>query len=82
MTGVFATRLVTEGRSGMIESGGSLTQLTNQLVSIGASAGLAIVGTIVLLTILNVVMGLRVTPEQEQRGLDITQHGEEGYIFL
>ena len=66
----------------MIESGGSLTQLTNQLVSIGASAGLAIVGTIVLLTILNVVMGLRVTPEQEQRGLDITQHGEEGYIFL
>jgi len=29
-----------------------------------------------------VVMGLRVSEEEEVRGLDITQHGEEGYIFL
>ena len=82
MTGVFATRLITEGRSGMIESGGETQQLINQLVSIGASAGLAIVGTVILLVVLNVVMGLRVSPEEEQRGLDIAQHGEEGYIFL
>ena len=82
LTGVFATRLITEGRSGMIESGGETQQLINQLVSIGASAGLAIVGTVILLVVLNVVMGLRVSPEEEQRGLDIAQHGEEGYIFL
>jgi Amt family ammonium transporter len=27
------------------------------------------------------IMGLRVTPEQEQAGLDLSQHGEEGYDF-
>jgi len=47
-----------------------------------AAASLAIVGSIILLTLLNVTIGLRVTPEEEQRGLDVTQHGEEGYIFL
>lgn len=81
LTGVFATRLITEGRSGLIESG-NVSQVVNQLVGICASAGLAIVGSIVLLMILNAVMGLRVTPDEEQRGLDVTQHGEEGYIFL
>jgi Amt family ammonium transporter len=87
LTGVFASRSITgelaDGRIGLIEGGfANFTQLINQLVSIGASAGLAIVGTAILLAILNAVMGLRVTPEEEQRGLDVTQHGEEGYIFL
>jgi len=82
LTGVFATKVITGGRSGMIEAGGAFDQLKNQLVSILASAGLAIVGTLVLLMILNLVMGLRVSPEDEQRGLDVTQHDEEGYIFL
>lgn len=81
LTGIFATNVITGGRSGMIESG-EFGQLVNQLVSIIASAGLAIVGTVLLLVILNMVMGLRVEPEQEQRGLDVTQHDEEGYIFL
>ncbi len=82
LTGVFATRVITGGRSGTIESGGAIDQLINQLVSIAASVGLAIVGTLFLLMVLNVSMGLRVSPEDEQRGLDVTQHDEEGYIFL
>ena len=87
LTGVFASRSITGqlegGRIGLIEGGfANFTQLINQLVSILASAGLAIVGTVVLLTILNVTMGLRVSPEEEQKGLDISEHGEEGYIFL
>lgn len=87
LTGVFADRTITgqlEGdRIGLLESGfGNWTQLINQAVSVFASAGLAIVGTLVLLLILNVTMGLRVSPEDEQRGLDVTEHGEEGYIFL
>jgi len=81
LTGVFATRVITEGRSGTIESG-QFGQLLNQLVSIGASAALAIVGTIILLVVINATLGLRVSPEEEQRGLDVTQHGEEGYIFI
>ena len=87
LTGVFASRSITGqlagDRIGLIEGKfENFTQLINQLVSIAASAGLAIIGTLVLLTILNVTMGLRVSPEEEQKGLDITQHGEEGYIFL
>lgn len=87
LTGVFASSSITGGleggRMGLLESNfTNWTQVMNQLVSIGAAAGLAIVGSLVLLMILNVTIGLRVTPEQEQKGLDITQHGEEGYIFL
>jgi Amt family ammonium transporter len=81
LTGVFATRVITGGRSGMLESG-EVGQLINQFVSIAASAGLAIVGTVLLLVIINATLGLRVSPEEEQRGLDVSQHGEEGYIFL
>jgi ammonium transporter, Amt family len=39
----------------------------------------ALVGTIVLLKITDLLIGLRVTEEQEIEGLDITQHGEEAY---
>lgn len=80
LTGVFATKAVC-GREGLIESGGSFSQMTNQIVSIGAAAGIAAVGTLILLKILDVAMGLRVTEDEELRGLDVTQHGEEGYIF-
>jgi Amt family ammonium transporter len=38
--------------------------------------------TFILLKILDVTMGLRVTEEEESQGLDVTQHGEEGYIFV
>ena len=43
--------------------------------------GMAIVGTFVILKILDVVMGLRVSRQAEIEGLDLSQHGEEGYIF-
>ena len=82
LTGVFATATVTGGASGVLESGvDGLTLLRNQLVGVGASALIAIVGTIVLLKIIDVTMGLRVNQESELKGLDVSQHGEEGYIF-
>jgi Amt family ammonium transporter len=37
------------------------------------------VGTLVLLKIVDLITGLRVTEDQEIEGLDITQHGEEAY---
>lgn len=82
LTGVFATKVITGGRSGMIEAGGDPSQVINQLVSIGASAALAIVGSVLILFVLQTTIGIRVSEEEEQRGLDVTQHGEEGYIFL
>ena len=42
----------------------------------------SIVVTMVLLKVLDATMGLRVSRDQERQGLDLSQHGEEGYIFL
>ncbi len=54
-------------------------QVGNQAVGILLAWGFAIVGTLVILKIVDVVTGVRVTEEQEIEGLDITQHGEEAY---
>jgi Amt family ammonium transporter len=52
-----------------------------QAVGAVAAIGLAIVGTIILLKIVDAIVGLRVNQAGELQGLDIDQHGEEGYIF-
>ncbi len=43
--------------------------------------GISLVGTLVLLFVVDKVIGLRVSPEHESEGLDLSQHGEEGYDF-
>jgi Amt family ammonium transporter len=82
LTGVFATRAVWDigkGRPlGLLEGG---TVLTAQLVATGITWIYAIAATFVLLKILDVTMGLRVSQQDEMEGLDVSQHGEEGYIF-
>ncbi len=82
LTGVFATRAcwnIDSGNPlGMIEGG---KVITGQLVAVGVTWVLSIVATFILLKIVDVVVGLRVTAEDEQRGLDIADHGEEGYLL-
>ena len=81
LTGVFATRDVI-GKpepQGLLE--GNLPQFINQCVGVGAAIAISVVGTIILLKILDATMGLRVTQQEELQGLDVSQHGEEGYIF-
>jgi Amt family ammonium transporter len=39
------------------------------------------VGTLIILKIVDVTIGLRVTEDEEVQGLDLTQHGEEGYSW-
>jgi Amt family ammonium transporter len=83
LTGVFATVLVIPGATGgqgLLE--GKPVQLLNQTIGVIAAMALAIVGSVILLKILDLAMGLRVTQQQELQGLDVSQHGEEGYIFL
>jgi len=43
--------------------------------------GISVAGTLILLSVADKIMGLRVTPEQEMAGMDLSQHGEEGYDF-
>jgi len=51
----------------------------HQLGAIGVTLLLAVVGTVVIAYIVKVTIGLRVDEEVETVGLDLTEHGEEGY---
>lgn len=88
LTGIFATSMINpifknaSGKtlpSGLLEGNGH--QLLNQLVGIAIAWVLAIVGTLVLLFIVDKTVGLRVSEEHESQGLDLSQHGEEGYYW-
>lgn len=60
---------------------GNSGQVVNQLIGSAIAWGLAIVGTLVILKICDLVVGLRVNKDQEIQGLDVSMHGEEGYIL-
>jgi Amt family ammonium transporter len=86
LTGVFATRAVPQPvfnpnglPLGVIEKG---SLLTGQVVAVAVTWAYAIVATFIILKVLDATMGLRVSPNDEIQGLDVTQHGEEGYIFI
>jgi ammonium transporter, Amt family len=83
LTGVFATRATGATKSadllGLLEGG---TVIKAQLIAVLITWGLAIVATFVILKVLDAVMGLRVARQAEIEGLDLSQHGEEGYIFI
>jgi ammonium transporter, Amt family len=80
LVGVFASKSVNPAYSGLLE--GNAPQLVSQLASIGIGLVLSVVMTLIILKVLDATMGLRVSQQEEIRGLDISQHGEEGYIFL
>jgi Amt family ammonium transporter len=63
---------------GLLEGG---TILTGQIVAVLVTWVFSIVVTFILLKIIDLTMGLRVSQENEVQGLDYSQHGEEGYIF-
>jgi Amt family ammonium transporter len=86
LTGVFATNAVNNAPIngkvvplGLVD--GHPGQILNQAIGVLVAIGLAVVGTLVILKICDVVIGVRVTAETEEEGLDLTQHGEEGYAL-
>ncbi len=88
LTGVFATSAVNDALKdsagkpmplGLVD--GHVSQLANQAIGVAIAWALAAVGTIVILKVCDLVVGLRVEPEHEQVGLDVAIHGEEGYAF-
>jgi Amt family ammonium transporter len=89
LTGIFASGAVNpifgtdaQGRAnpvGVID--GHWRQLLNQSAGVVIAWALGAVGTIIILKAVDLVIGLRVDPEHEVEGLDITQHGEEGYYW-
>jgi ammonium transporter, Amt family len=88
LTGVFASSAVNpifkdvQGStlpSGLLE--GNAHQLVNQFVGVVIAWALAAVGTLIILKIVDATVGLRVSEEHEIQGLDLSQHGEEGYYW-
>jgi ammonium transporter, Amt family len=86
LTGVFATNAVNDGLKdaagkplplGLVD--GHAGQVLNQAVGVVISFVLAIVGTLIILKIVDLLVGVRVSAEQEVAGLDISMHNEEGY---
>lgn len=86
LTGVFATKAInpifkdSAGNPlpvGLVD--GNAAQVLNQLIGVIVSIALAIVGSFIILKALDSTIGLRVSEDDEVTGLDLTQHGEEGY---
>jgi ammonium transporter, Amt family len=88
LTGIFATSSINpiyhDAAGNVLPSGavdGHWGQLGNQFVAVAIAWVIAIVGTLVILKIVDVLIGLRVSPDHEVQGLDLSQHGEEGYYW-
>ncbi|HEY1269927.1 MAG TPA: ammonium transporter [Candidatus Binatia bacterium] len=77
-TGLFASKLINPaGNDGLFF--GNPHQLLVQAIAVLATWIFAALGTVVILSILKAIMGLRVSEEEELMGLDLSQHNERGY---
>ncbi len=77
-TGLFAsTAINAAGPNGLFY--GNSYQVLVQLFGIVIVAGFAFVGSYVLLRVINIFSPIRVSPREEDTGLDMSQHGEEAY---
>ena len=80
LTGVFASTAVNAaGANGLLY--GNPRQLLMQLLAVGTTWVFAAVMSFIIIKIVDAVVGLRVSEEEERIGLDQTQHGEVGYNF-
>jgi Amt family ammonium transporter len=88
LTGIFASSAINpifkDAHGNPLPSGGvdgNWHQVLNQFVGVALAWIISIVGTLVLLKLVDLTIGLRVSRDHEVEGLDLTQHGEEGYDF-
>jgi ammonium transporter, Amt family len=77
--GVLARAGISGNVSGLLD--GNPKQLGYQALSLIAAGSYSFVVTFVILKLVDLVIGLRVTAEDEEVGLDLSQHGERGYIM-
>ena len=79
MLGFVAAPSLTGGAGGLLA--GSVDLLLSQAIAVAAVAVYTVVVSLLLLVAINRFIGLRVTPEEEDLGLDLTQHGQRGYLM-
>jgi Amt family ammonium transporter len=86
LTGVFATNVINNAPIngkviplGLVD--GHAGQIANQAIGVAIAVSLAAVGTFVILKVCDALIGVRVEHDAEEQGLDLSQHGEEGYFL-
>ena len=82
LTGLLATKAINAIFGPDVPTGavdGHWGQLLNQGLGVAIAWTISIVGTLILLFLVDKVIGLRLSAEDESAGLDLSQHGEEGY---
>jgi Amt family ammonium transporter len=79
VTGIFATPDVNGNLNTFLKDIVGKSLWLEQLKAMGVTLVLSIVGTIVLANIVKAIIGLRPSQEDEETGLDLTDHGERGY---
>ena len=76
-TGVLATSAVQASYKGLID--GNAGQVVTQLVAVGATIAYAVVGTFVIVKLVDGILGIRISARDEELGIDISTHGEAAY---
>ena len=76
-TGVLASSTVQAAYSGLID--GNPQQVVTQAIAVVATIAYAVVGTYLIVKVVDVLLGIRVKPEAEELGLDLSVHGEVAY---
>ncbi len=79
-TGIFASKAINPaGTDGLIHGNAGLVM--NQFIDAATTVGYSIVVTFIILKLIDITIGLRVSREEEIQGLDLSQHSETGYSF-
>ncbi len=79
LTGVFASKVVNPGGAdGWLA--GNFHQMGVQLLAVLAAIAIAVVGTVLILTLVQAVFGTRAGVREQLAGLDLSEHGEEAYF--
>ena len=81
LSGVFANASVNSNLNTNLKEIVGKGLLLEQVKAVALTLALSVVATVILAFIVKAIVGLRPTVEAEQEGLDITDHGEEGYIY-
>jgi Amt family ammonium transporter len=76
-TGIFATAAVQSAYTGLLE--GNVQQLVKQVVAVGATILYAAISTFVIVKVVDLILGIRVSARDEEIGIDLAVHGEVAY---
>ena len=81
MLGLFADSGVNAAAADGLFTGGGASLLGEQFIAVGATIVWSFAVTFILAKVIDATIGIRVTPDDEAQGLDVTQHAETGYAY-